>query len=370
MTEMAPLALPTPVSRLRRHRRVLLLAVIPAVAILAGGTGWLLSGGSVSTDDAYVKADKIVIVPRVSGKVVEVAVAENQSVAKGDLLFRIDPEPYRLALAHAEAELDGTRYDIDGLKATYRQKQAELHAAENTAAYWNHEFERQQSLVGQHVVSDNKVDEVRHQMDQARSQVVSLHQAMDTTLAALGGDADRPTEQHPKVRAALAQRDRAALELSYTEVTAPTDAFIAHEDLNPGAWLSAGSPAFAVVGRDRNWVEANFKETDLTEMRIGQPAEVTVDTYPGHVFHAHVTSIAPATGAEFSLLPPQNASGNWVKVVQRIPVRVAIDPDPRNPALRSGMSAVVDITTGQHHSVTALLGPSAAQAREAESAAR
>ena len=181
MTEMAHLSVPTAVGRLRRHRRVLLLAVIPAVAILAGGAGWLLTGGSVSTDDAYVKADKIAIAPRVSGKVVEVAVAENQSVAKGDLLFRIDPEPYRLALAHAEAELDGARYDIDGLKATYRQKLAELHAAENTAAYWSHEFERQQSLASQHVVSDTKIDEIRHQMDQARSQAVSLRQAMDTT---------------------------------------------------------------------------------------------------------------------------------------------------------------------------------------------
>lgn len=352
----------TPPSFSRKRRRLLLLVGAPLLAAAIAVGGWLLSGGSVSTDDAYVKADKTAIVPRVSGRVVQMAVRENQPVKAEQLLFRIDPEPFRLTLAQAEANLEAARYEIDGLRASVRQKQAELKAAEDTESYWNREFDRNQALVAQHDVPVAKFDEVRHNLDSAHDQVNALRHALNATLATLGGDPDRPTEQHPKVKAAMAARDRAALDLGYTDVTAPEDAVVAPEDVRIGTWMQAGQTAFDVVVRHDRRVEANFKETDLTDVRRGQPAEITVDTYPGRVFHGHVDSLAAATGGEFSILPPQNASGNWVKVVQRIPVRIAIDAAPNDPPLRSGMSATVEIVTGHPHTLAGLFGATPAVA--------
>lgn len=362
MNQTTPISLPPDEAAQRRAtqrrrgvRRLLLLIVLPVLAVAVAVTGWTFTGGAVSTDDAYVKADKISVVPRVSGEVVDVAVTENQAVKQGQLLFRIDPEPYRLALARADAEVAAARLEIDALKAGYRQKVAELKAAQDSADYWAREFERQRALVNQRDVSQSKFEQVRSFMDTARFMADSMQQSVNSTLQALGGDPNIATDQHPKVKAALAMRDRAQLELSYTDVTAPADAYVAQTMLRPGAWVQVGVPVFDVITRNDTWVEGNFKETDLTDVKPGQPAIVSVDTYPDRVFHGHVASIAPATGAEFALLPAQNASGNWVKVVQRIPVRIAIDPEAGAPPLRSGMSATVEITTGHEHRLADLL---------------
>jgi len=364
MNEATPISLPGNQEAARRPRRVrllirriVLLVVIPLLVVGGAVVGWLRTGGVASTDDAYVQADKIAIVPRVTGRVTEVAVTENQPVAGGQLLFRIDPEPYRLALARADAELAATRLDIESLRAAYKSRQAQLKAAQDSGDYWAREYDRQRQLVGNHDVSVSKYEQVRSFMDTARFMADAVQQQANQTLQALGGDPNIATDQHPKVKAAQAQRDRAALELSYTEVTAPVDAIVAREQLQPGAWVQVGVPAFEVISRRDVRVEANFKETDLAGVRPGQPVAMTVDTYPGREFHGHVASIAGATGAEFSLLPAQNSSGNWVKVVQRIPVRIAIDPEDGAPPLRAGMSVGVEIVTGGKHQLADLIPP-------------
>jgi membrane fusion protein (multidrug efflux system) len=339
----------------RGLRRLVLLVIVPIViAVVAVGI-WLQTGGVASTDDAYVRADKIQVVPRVSGRVTEVDVAENQPIKSGQLLFRIDPQPYELAVERTTAELNAARLDIESLKAAYKSREAELKAARDSQDYWTKEYGRQHELVNSHDVSVSKYEQVHNFMDMARFLGDATEQQVNQTLQALGGDVNRATDEHPKVKAAIAAHDRAVLELSYTEVTAPGNALVAREDLQPGAWAQAGMPLFDVISTDDVRVEANFKETDLTGVKPGQPVTVTVDTYPNHPFKGHVASIAAATGAEFALLPAQNASGNWVKVVQRIPVRIAIDQQPGDPELRSGMSADVEITTGGKHTLSDLL---------------
>ncbi len=364
MNETRPISVPDDMAAARQQRRrsvsrvirrLILLIVVPLIIVVIAITGWLQTGGVSSTDDAYVRADKLSIVPRVSGRVTEVSISENQPVKPGQLLFRIDPEPYELAVQRTTAELNAARLDIDSLKAAYRARQAQLKAARDSEDYWTREFGRQHELVNNHDVSVSKYEQVHNFMDMARFMADAMEQQSNQTLQALGGDATRPTDEHPKVKAATAAHDRAVLELSYTDVTAPANAYVARENLQVGAWAQAGVPVFDLITTDDVRVEANFKETDLTDVRPGQPVQVTVDTYPGHVFKGHVASIAAATGAEFALLPAQNASGNWVKVVQRIPVRIAIDQQPGDPELRSGMSANVDITTGSKHTLSDLL---------------
>jgi membrane fusion protein (multidrug efflux system) len=364
MNETRPISVPDDMVAARQQRRrsvnrvirrLILLIVVPILIVVIAIAGWLQTGGVSSTDDAYVRADKIAIVPRVSGRITEVAVTENEPVKPGQLLFRIDPQPYELAVQRTAAEVNAARLDIDSLKSAYHARQSELKAARDSQDYWTKEYNRQHELVNNHDVSVSKYEQVHNFMDMARFMADATEQQVDQTLKALGGDVDKPTDEHPKVKAAIAAHDRAVLELSYTDVTAPGHAYVARENLQPGAWAQAGMPVFDVISTDDVRVEANFKETDLTDVRPGQPASVTVDTYPGHAFKGHVASIAAATGAEFALLPAQNASGNWVKVVQRIPVRIAIDQQPGDPELRSGMSANVDITTGGKHHLSDLL---------------
>ena len=326
--------------------RILLMASIPLVLIAIAAYLYFTAGRSASTDDAYVQADKIVVSSDVSGRVAAVEVKDNQPVKAGQVLIRLEDSSYKIALAKAQANLAATKLQINALQATYKQRQADVKAAQDTLNYMQHEADRQAQLLATHITSQQKYDEARHNLDAARQQLSSAQQQLANVLASLGGDPDTPTDQHPLVLQAKAQVDQASLDLSDTVIRAPTDGYVALVSRLPvGQYLTAATPAFNLMTTDHAWIEANFKETDLTRMRPGQNATCDIDTYPDREFRAHVDSISAGTGSEFSVLPAQNSTGNWVKIVQRIPVRLAIDnPDPNYP-LRAGMSATCTVDT-------------------------
>ncbi|HEY8369516.1 MAG TPA: HlyD family secretion protein [Thermodesulfobacteriota bacterium] len=351
--ESAPSHPRTPPVRRRTPRRPSLRAVLltlgPLALAVAAAVVYLTSGRYVSTDNAYVKAPSVVVSAEVSGRVVEVAVAENQPVTAGTLLVRIDPEPFRIALAQAEAHLAGVRNEIAALRASARQKRHELELAEANLAYSEQQLLRQERLVAERIAARDRLDEARRNADVARRQVEALREELEGILATLGGNPDIAAEAHPRYLEARGARDQAALALRRTTITAPGSGVASQvARLRPGDYVEAGDPLLTLVDIDHVWVEANFKETDLARIRPGAPATVEVDTYPDRTFDAEVESVSPATGAEFSVLPPQNATGNWVKVVQRIPVRLAIHPHGGEPPLRAGMSATVTVDTGRH----------------------
>lgn len=336
-----------PPASFRRGRalRLMLMIGVPLVGLGVGAWVWSSGGGAVATDNAYVKAPIVAVAPEVSGPVVAVAADENALVHAGQELLRIDPQPFRIALARAEAAVDAARTTIRELQASYAEKQAELALARTTLAYAEKERARQEKLAHNQVVSQSGLDDAREAAEEARHRISILEQDLDRIAATLGGEPPVDVDAQPAVRQALASLDEARLNLARTVVRAPIDGIAAHLP-DEGDTVSAGASALSVVGTDEVWVEANFKETDLTWMRPGQPVAVTVDTYPDRTFQGRVASIAQATGAEFSVLPPQNASGNWVKVVQRVPVRIALDPASDAPPLRAGMSAEVEVATG------------------------
>lgn len=329
--------------------RLILMLVVPAAMALAAGYYYLAGARYVSTDDSYVHADKVTISADVAARVTAIEVHENQAVATGQVLFRLDDRTYRIALERAQAQLAAARLQIEAMRATYRQKQADVKAAEETLAYQQREFERQQQLFLSHVTPQSKFDEVRHDLENSRQQLAATQQQLANIVANLNGNPDLPTEKHPIVMQAQAQVDQAALDLSHTVIVAPRDGIVSKVDaLQVGSYLNIATPAFSLITSNRAWVEANFKETDLTRMAPDQEAVVDIDTYPDHTCVGRVDSIGAATGSEFSVLPPQNATGNWVKVVQRIPVRISVDCGPGRP-LRAGMSATVEVDTRYQH---------------------
>jgi membrane fusion protein (multidrug efflux system) len=365
--EAAPARLPAPLeatvvdtARRRQRLRFALLVVVPLVLTIGAGLAYLAGGRYVSTDDAYVKADKVTITAEVSGKVAELAVDANQHVTRGQLLFTIDEEPYRIALQRADATLASARNDIESMRATLAEKRAALKASQDSLAYLTREFDRQQQLAQRSVVSVSKLDEARHNLDNARQQVAIDQHDIDALIANLGGNGNIATEDHPRVRQARAERDQADLNLRRTRVVSPASGTLANFELQRGEYITAAQPVFSLVSDERVWIEANLKETDFAYVRQGQPTTITVDAYPDHELRAKVDSINPGTGSEFSLLPAQNATGNWVKVVQRVPVRIAVTPDPNYP-LRAGMSSTIEIDTG-HRRELPFIGSAVARA--------
>ncbi len=341
----APVSTPSPPVRRRRLRRVLLL-LGPVLLIAVAAYAYVTGGRFVGTDNAYVKAHMVSVSADISGRVVAVMVRENQRVEPGQELFRLDEEPLRIALAEARANVDAVRNDIAAQKAAYRQAEEQLKLAEANVGFAEREYRRRETLVTQQIVSESEFDEARNQYQVALREAAALRQDMERILSELAGDPAIDPDTHPRVREAEAQAARAALDLRHALVAAPVAGIVSRVDsLRPGDYIVAGQPGFSIVADQDIWVEANLKETDLTHVRPGQAATVEIDTYPGRTWQARVDSIGAATGAEFSLLPPQNATGNWVKVVQRVPVRLTIEAPVDGTPLRAGMSAVVEIDT-------------------------
>ena len=310
----------------RHERRTKPLALIGVpVLVLAGALMfWLQGGRYVSTENAFVKADIAQIASEVPGRIVEVRVRDHAAVAAGDVLLRLDPAPYQLALAKADAEIDSARAAVEQLKASLREIRAETKEAENKLAYLQTQARRQRELSGRGVTSAAKVEQSNSEEQEGEDRVAVLHQRIARVEAALGGNPDKPTDRYAAVREKLALRDRAALDLAYTEIKAPKAGVVVNFKLQLGEQVKAQTPLFALVTDRRPWLEANFKETDLTHVTVGQKAKVVLDMHPDISWDAEVESISPATGAEFAILPAQNASGNWVKVVQRLPVRLRL----------------------------------------------
>jgi membrane fusion protein (multidrug efflux system) len=332
-----------------------MLALPMAVAVV-GAFNYLAQEQYVSTDDAFMRAAKVTINARVSGQAVEIAVRDNERVRQGQVLFRIDPEPYQIAVDQAEARLGSARLQIESLKATHRQQQAELQSAKETATFDQREFDRKKMLVASDFTPRAVYERAETDLKVARQRVASVEQQIANTIVALNGDADGDVDRHPTVRAARAQFDRARLDLSYATVTAPDDGVVTKvDDLQIGGFVNAGAPTFSLLSSRQVWIEANFRETGLTHMRPGQEATIDVDAYPDRKFRAHIVSMSPGTGSDFSLLPPENATGNWVKVVQRLPVRLELDDLDASRPLFSGISVTARVDTGHRHSWAHLL---------------
>jgi membrane fusion protein, multidrug efflux system len=327
-------------------RRPLMFALLPVVLIV-GGYFYVTGGATMSTDNAYVQADMVGLSTDVSGIVTEVLVHDNQKVAKGDVLFKLDDLQFRLALNRAEAQIGNTRNDLLALQANYRNMQSQVEQAKTDVDFNNVNFKRQQQLVANNFTPQATFDASRNTLQGSQQKYASLEQQLVGIAASLNGNPDAPIEDHPRYKDALAARDEAARQLAHTIVRAPFAGIVTNvPSLQLGQYLAAAAVAFNIVSTDHVWVQASPKETELTYVKPEQKVTVDVDTYPGERWAGTVDSISPASASSFSLLPAENTSGNWVKVVQRIPMRVRVNNAPGKPPLRVGMSVEVNVDTG------------------------
>ena len=347
---------------LRRRMRFILLVVVPIVAIVAGLWLYMLGGRFVSTDDAYIHAAKLMVSTDVSGLVNEVDVREGQPVKAGDVLFRVDPRQFQIALDNAKANMAQIGLSIEAMKQDYKRMLDDVAAQQAKVNLDQVTYERDVALLKNNSVSRAEYDQARLNLDSDNARLESLSKLAQVQLRRLGGNPDLSVEEHPQYMQAKAQVDEAQRQLDHTVVRAPFDGVATQVDaLQPGTYLVAQTAALtntgavALVATNDLWIDANMKETDLTHVKVGDPVKFNVDTYPAHVFTGTVASIAPAAGSEFSILPPQNSSGNWVKVVQRIPVRIHVNPTPEALRLRAGMSVTVSIDTGHRRTLAEVL---------------
>jgi len=331
----------------RRLVRLGLFLLLPLV-LIAGGYWYVTGGQVVATDDAYAEADKVGVSTDVAGIVAQVAVVDNQHVTEGQVLYRLRDLPYRLALDRAKAQVGVVENDLNALKASYQVMQTQIRQGQTDVDYFTNELHRQHDLLGAHVASQEAFDAARRNLANAQQKLAALNGQLTGIAASLSGDPELPVARQPRYLEAIAQRDEMQRQLDHTVVTAAFAGIVTNVPaIAPGKYLPAATTAFYLVATDHVWVDANPKETELTYVRPGQPVTIGVDTYPDLLWHGSVESISPAAAQEFALLPAQNTSGNWVKVVQRIPLRVRVDTsDTAGPPLRAGMSVVVEIDTG------------------------
>ena len=331
----------------RKRLRMILLVGLPALAAVIG-LGLYLSGGRyISTDNAYVGAQKVLITPDISGKITHVAIREGQHVGPGDELFTLDREPYALALRQAKAKLDTARSNFDKLKSNLKSLGTLAELAEKNVELKQRDVERKTKLVSSQAGSQADLDTAQAAVVTAKLQAELAVQQRDTTLTQLLGNPDLPLEQFPEYAQAKAALDNAQRDFDHTIVRAPMSGTATQVDnIQLGRFVAAGTPVLSVIDDQAPWIDANPKETDITYLRVGQKATLDVDSFPDHTFTGTVVAVSPGTGAQFSILPPQNATGNWVKVVQRVPVRIAFDKNEDTRLLRSGMSVNVEIDTG------------------------
>jgi len=352
------------VARLGRKRlRMILLVGLPAIAALIGTALYLLGGRYITTDNAYVGAQKVLITPDVSDKIIHVAVTEGRHVNPGDELFTLDPAPYRLALQQAQAKLDIARSDYDKLKTSLDSLTTLADLAAKNVGLKRRDVDRKLSLVKSQAGSQADVDTAGAALVTAQLQAQFTKQQRDSTLNQLLGNPELPLAQFPEYVQAKAALDSAQRDFDHTVVRAPIAGTATQVDnIQVGRFVAAGTPILSVIDDGAPWVDANPKETDITYLRVGQKATLDVDSFPDHSFKGTVVAVSPGTGSQFSILPPQNATGNWVKVVQRVPVRIAFDKNEDTHLLRSGMSVVVDIDTG-HSRLPSLFVPAKAPAK-------
>jgi len=354
------------VTRVWEDRALLRKYLMIGGVVLVAGVAlafWLLGGRYVSTDDAYIQAPKLMVSTDVSGLVKDVDVKQGDTVKKGQVLFRLDPQPFQIALQQAKANLSQAALTVQSMKEDYRRMLSDVAAQQATVDLDQRNYARYASLLKENAIAPATYDQQRLSLQAARDQLAALKQTADTQLAKLGGNIDIPVDRQPQYLQAEAQVAEAQRQLDHTVVRAPFNGVVAEVDsLQPGMLIISAMSAFTttsavgLVGTDNNWIDAQMKETDLTHVRKGDPVSITVDTYPDCTWNGHVQTVSPVSGSAFSVLPAENASGNWVKVVQRIPVRIAVDKSNCDRVLRDGMSAVVDIDTGQRRWYRMLFG--------------
>jgi membrane fusion protein, multidrug efflux system len=343
---------------MRRYRRVLLLVVLPLVAVIAGLFFYLHGGRYVTTDDAYVGAQKVLITPDVSGKIVSVAVKEGQTVSTGDALFQIDPVPFQLAVAQARAKLDDAKTSHDNFVDNVKLYNQTIELVQAGIALKQRDVDRKTALAKSNYGSQLDLDNAATALVTAQAQLQLVKQQRSAALNQLLGNPDLPLDQFPAYVQAKAALDDAQRNLDLTTVRAPMDGVATQVDqIQLGRFTAAGTPVFSVIDISNPWVDANPKESDFTYVAIGQPVTIDVDAFPDHVFKGTVGSLSPGTGAQFAILPPQNATGNFVKVVQRVPVRIYFDRNDKYvQKLKAGMSAYTSIDTGHRRSLAGLFG--------------
>ncbi|MEY3623522.1 MAG: hypothetical protein RLZZ407_1081 [Pseudomonadota bacterium] len=330
----------------RRFGRLALMASVPLLLVGGAAAYYIANDHYVSTDNAYVQQDKVSISAEVGGRIIDVAVHENDVVNEGDLLFRIDPEPYRIAIEQADAAIAAAQVRVSALETEFQTTGVDIDSAREDVAFYEKEYQRQSSLMQAGFTTRARLQAAEHALSDARSRVASAQADATKARAALATGSAAPGV-NPAIKAGQAQRDQAMLNLSRTEVRAPVSGIVSQADrLQPGQMMVQGLPGVTIVASNKSWIEANFKETDLAHMRVGQPAEITFDAYPDLKVRGKVSSIGAGTGSEFSVLPAQNANGNWVKVTQRVPVRISITDKPKR-AMIAGLSAHVRIDTNK-----------------------
>ena len=345
----------------RRWLRRVLLLVVPAIAIVGGVAVYLQGGRYISTDNAYVGAQKVLVTPQISGTVAAISVTEGQRLKAGDVLFTIDRKPYELELASAKAALQRAATDFAAVKTRYQGFAPQIEVARSMVDLRQAELDRKSLLLANKVVAKSDIDEDRIAVETARAVLTGLEQSEREALTELGGNAGATLETYAPWLAAKSALDRAQWNLDQTVLKAPMDGVATQvTNIQLGRYLAAGSAVFAIVSDHDVWIDANPKETDITWLRPDQEVTVTVDAYSTLKLKGHVAAISPGTGAQFSLIPAQNAAGNWVKVVQRIPVRISFDAGQDLSQLRAGMSANVDIDTHRQRTLAGLLSLEAA----------